>query len=167
LLSKKSKNLFRPYLLTICLIIVAFILTGGSSELNVNEKHYAIINNNKIYLALADTPRKRTKGLMYIKHLPKHYGMIFLFKDSKQRTFWMKNVKIPLDIIFSRKNKIVNIAKNASIDTSNKSKLYKSYYKADCVIEVNAGFTDKYDVKVGNFIKLSPDLKYKWMEIQQ
>ena len=137
------------------------------SAFQIDEKNYAVINDRKIFLAIADTPQKQAQGLMYIKQMPENYGMIFLFNRAEPRSFWMKNVKIPLDIIFIRKQKIINIHKNVPVDRENKGLLYKSAFKSDSAIEVNGGFCDRYNVKPGDLIYLSPALNYKWAQIRE
>src|SRR4051812_27579653 len=53
-----------------------------------------------IQAEIADTPQKRATGLMYRDHLKKDHGMLFLFSEPQAWTFWMKNTKIPLDLIW-------------------------------------------------------------------
>ena len=47
---------------------------------------------------------QKMKGLMHRESLPTDTGMLFTFLLPWHRFFWMKNVKIPLDIIFVNKN---------------------------------------------------------------
>ena len=53
-----------------------------------------------IHVEVADTAKKRAEGLMYREHLGKDRGMLFTFDQAQPWTFWMKNTKIPLDIIW-------------------------------------------------------------------
>lgn len=55
-------------------------------------------------LWVADTDMKRSQGLKHIKSLPKKHGMIFVYDDLVNNAFTMKDVKIPLTIIFMDKN---------------------------------------------------------------
>ena len=71
-----------------------------------------------IHAELADTPQKRAEGLMYRTHLGADRGMIFTFLQAQPWTFWMKNTKIPLDIIWMNEMKqIVHIEQNVPICT--------------------------------------------------
>lgn len=71
-----------------------------------------------IHAELADTPQKRAEGLMYRKHLGADRGMLFTFLQAQPWTFWMKNTKIPLDIIWmNEKKQIVHIEQNVPICT--------------------------------------------------
>jgi hypothetical protein len=53
-----------------------------------------------VYVEVADTDAKREKGLMFRKELPDDRGMLFLFDEDGEHTFWMKNTLIPLDLVF-------------------------------------------------------------------
>lgn len=48
----------------------------------------------------ADTVEARERGLMYRDVLAPDTGMFFVFDDSDVRYFWMKNTRIPLDVLF-------------------------------------------------------------------
>lgn len=64
---------------------------------------------------IADNPISRGRGLMHRKDLAAHTGMLFIYPNSARRTLWMKNVSIPLDIIFIDKcGVIVKMQRNAT-----------------------------------------------------
>lgn len=71
-----------------------------------------------IQAELADTALKRAEGLMFREHLDDDRGMLFIFGDAQPWTFWMKNTKIPLDIIWmDGKKTIIHIERNVPICT--------------------------------------------------
>jgi uncharacterized membrane protein (UPF0127 family) len=71
-----------------------------------------------IHAEIADTTKKRAEGLMYREHLAKDRGMLFTFDQAQPWTFWMKNTRIPLDIIWmNEKKQIIHIAPNVPICT--------------------------------------------------
>jgi len=116
------------------------------------------INNTEIELEIADTPEKRTKGLSNRDSLDQNKGMLFVFPKGSTATFWMKDMKFDLDIIWIRDSKIVKIDKNAKAPKTgtpdNKLTLYKSNQPIDYVLEVNSSFTDKNNIKVGDKVEL-------------
>jgi uncharacterized membrane protein (UPF0127 family) len=73
--------------------------------------------------------------------------MLFIFENEKPLYFYMKNTYIPLDIIYiNAQKKIVSIAKNAvPLDETT----LPSDYPAKFVLEVNAGLTDRFEIKPG------------------
>ena len=71
-----------------------------------------------IQAELADTPQKRATGLMYREHLDADRGMLFTFTQAQAWVFWMKNTKIPLDLIWmNEKKQIIHVEQNVPICT--------------------------------------------------
>lgn len=100
-----------------------------------------------IDIEIAKDDFSREKGLMYRRNMAENQGMLFIFDNEEPRYFWMKNTYISLDIIYvSKDKKVVSIQKSA-VPLSEES--LPSYKPAQYVVEVNAGFTDKYGVKEG------------------
>lgn len=52
------------------------------------------------WLELAVTASEHEKGLMFRRSLPDDWGMLFIYPDEAQRSFWMQNTFIALDMIF-------------------------------------------------------------------
>ena len=109
----------------------------------------------EVRVAVADDPAEREIGLMHRSSLKEGKGMWFIFDDSATRRFWMKNMKISIDIIYLSADKevrsfIENVPpceKSASAcDT------YPSTEPSQYVLEVPAGFIKKYGVTVGDVV---------------
>ncbi len=95
-----------------------------------------------IQAELADTPLKRARGLMYRESLPDDRGMLFIFGEAQAWTFWMKNTKIPLDILWLNEQKqIVHIESNVPICTltGDACPQYQSNQPAMYVLELRGG----------------------------
>ena len=104
-------------------------------------------------IEIADDEAERMRGLMDRFELPDHAGMLFIFEREEMRSFWMKNTFISLDIIYINANKeIVSIQKNTQPQTTYS---IPSERPARYVLEVNAGFTDKYEINPGDKIEFS------------
>ncbi|HVI48784.1 MAG TPA: DUF192 domain-containing protein [Chitinophaga sp.] len=104
----------------------------------------------RIDVQLAQTEQQREDGLMYRKSMSDDQGMLFIFPDFEQRSFWMKNTYISLDIIYiDDKQEIVSIQKYA---TPLSEQGLPSFKKAQYVLEVNGGFCDKYHIGYGDKI---------------
>lgn len=123
------------------------------------------INNKKITLEVADTPETRETGLMFRDNMDENHGMIFLFDKPEVTNFWMKNVKIPLDILFIYKNKIVKLYTMLSGCTNEPCEIYPSEHIVDSVIEVNSGFCYKNKIKAGQKIELDKNLQERIRQI--
>ena len=111
------------------------------------------ITKVKIDMEVADTEYDRQLGLMNRKEMDEKQGMLFIFPREEFQSFWMRNTLISLDMLFvSSDYRIVTIHKNTQT-LSDQS--YPSSKPAKYVIEVIAGFTDKYNINVGD--------KVNWM----
>lgn len=100
---------------------------------------------------VADSPAKRELGLQYRRELASNRGMIFLFPEESQQTFWMKNTPIPLDMIFiNRDLKVVGIVEQTvpfSLDS--RSVDAPSQY----VLEINGGLAKRHGIQTGNRVR--------------
>lgn len=89
---------------------------------------------------------------MYVENLPTRNGMLFVFEKSKFHGFWMKNTPLPLDIIWiDEYYTVVDIIKN-TVPFSTESLLPTQ--KAKYALEINAGLSDLYYIKIGQKIKV-------------
>lgn len=103
-----------------------------------------------INIEFARTSKETEIGLMYRKSMQENQGMLFIFPNEEMRSFWMRNTYIPLDIIYLNKEKqIVSIVKNAQ-PLSEESR--PSEGVAMYVLEVNGGFSDKYNLQKEDYI---------------
>ncbi len=101
-------------------------------------------------IEIADDAYQTETGLMYRKSMPSDQAMLFVFKDERPRSFYMKNTEFALDIIFiNSKNEIVSIQKNAQ--PFNEASL-PSNAPALYVLEVNAGLSDLWGLQNGDKI---------------
>jgi len=93
---------------------------------------------------------EKTKGLMYRSFLPDDHGMFFPFLFSSYQVFWMKNVEIPLDIIFINNDLRVRKICEASADSNMFHKAYWAYGLCKYVVECNRGFCKKHKISAGS-----------------
>jgi len=109
----------------------------------------------KINVEFAKTPEELQKGLMNRASLSKDSGMFFVFPDENNRSFWMKNTFIPLDVIFisstGRVNEITTL--NPCAENEN-CQSYTSKTPAQYVLEINAGSTGKWKIMESDILEL-------------
>lgn len=111
------------------------------------------LNNKKIYVEIADTKEKRTLGLMHRKNLDEDKGMLFVFNQPINTSFWMYNMQIPLDILFLKNHKIIKIYNNVPICKKQPCQTYSATSKTDMVLELPAEYCKKHNIKKGFEIK--------------
>jgi len=112
------------------------------------------IGETSILVELANTPESRALGLGNRDSLPMDEGMLFVFGEQAiPVNFWMKGMRFPLDMIFLANDRVVQIIKNAPPEPGvpdTNLKAYISTEPVNYVLEVNAGFVEKNDIKVGD-----------------
>jgi hypothetical protein len=108
---------------------------------------------SKIDIEIADNEPKTMQGLMYRKSMDENRGMLFVFPKAEEHSFWMKNTLISLDIIFiDANNKIIKIHKHT---TPQSTKGLPSGGPTLFVVEVNAGYTDKFGISEGDMVNFT------------
>lgn len=113
-------------------------------------------NGATIQAEIADTTEKRAKGLMYRDSLAKDRGMLFTFAEPQLWTFWMKNTRISLDIIWmDSKKRIVHIERNVPTcsRTDDGCPQYQPNDNAMYVLELAAGVADALKLQRGSVLK--------------
>jgi uncharacterized membrane protein (UPF0127 family) len=107
------------------------------------------IRNNTWKVEIANNDADRVSGLSNRKTLYNKKGMLFAFESMATQTFWMKDMLIPIDMIFfDDKWEIVLIESNLQPNTFPKT--FGSNVKSQYILEVNAGESIIYGLKVGD-----------------
>src|SRR5687767_4745086 len=105
--------LMRCGLLLACLVALTLSISTKAPAGQDNFVQILTPNGVTIQAEIADTTERRARGLMYRDSLAKDRGMLFTFAEPQLWTFWMKNTRIPLDIIWmDGKKRIVHIERN-------------------------------------------------------
>jgi len=94
------------------------------------------------------TPKAREKGLMFRKELPDNTGMLFVFEDERDHSFWMKNTLVPLDILFIAGDKTVAGIIHEATPKSEKS--LSVGLPSRYVLELPGGFCARNNIHRGN-----------------
>lgn len=130
--------------------IFIFFNTHGSKISQIT------IDTHTFSVTLARTDAEKNQGLSGKQSLQKNSGMLFLFSSPDYYSFWMKDMKFPLDIIYIQNNKIVTIFQNVPAPSSQNLQaqlpIYKPTVPADRVLEINAGLANIYNFHVGDTV---------------
>ncbi len=106
-------------------------------------------------MEVAKTSSELSRGLSFREYLPENQGMLFVFDKDGYYSFWMKDMKFNLDIIWINSNGIVvHIEKNLP-PCSLTCPSYQSQILARYVLEVNASLTDLIPIEDGTFIEIN------------
>jgi uncharacterized membrane protein (UPF0127 family) len=110
------------------------------------------IDSKILDVQIAETDAQKIRGLMFQNQLPDDQGMIFVFTQEQVVPIWMLNMQFPLDIIwFDVNGNVIHIEKNvppckSALETVTCTVQNADNKKAKYVLEVTAGFTDKFQI---------------------
>lgn len=142
-------------------LFLAVALLAGCSKKNDENNLTVLTDSGEISYTVeeAQTVPELEKGLMFRESLAPNSGMIFDLSKAEHAAMWMKNTKIPLDMIFIDSNGSVSwIYENAQPESLT---LIIPPFPAAAVLEVNAGDVQKHGIKIGNLIEHEFFAKHK------
>lgn len=143
----KNKKIF--YSLLIFLLIALFAAVYFAFFQKEEVKHFVSLSGQKIEVEIADSELEQYRGLSGRLSLKEGQGMLFVFSDYQNRRFVMRNMKFPLDIIFIKDSVVTEVRKNCPPEGSDPQKIYESGAKVNYVLEVPAGYANKYGIEAG------------------
>ncbi len=114
------------------------------------------VGPKQIQVQIASTEQTRAQGLSGRSQLTDDQGMLFTFGQSVMPAFWMKQMNFGLDFIWISQNKIIGITLDVPPPQTATSTLplYYPPSAVDSVLEVNAGWSQRYGLEVGDVAKL-------------
>lgn len=146
----KGRKIIAPVIViilcAIAICLIAFIDRSGDT-ITVE------VNDVKFQAELAKTESARARGLGGRESIGDKEAMLFVFDSDDILKFWMKGMKIPIDMIWlSSDKKIIHIEKNVQPDDPPHER-YGPNSPARYVLETKAGASDKYGFKIGLMVK--------------
>ena len=147
-----KKIIFLAGLLAILLIAILLVLFLPDGE---GQTGRVRINNVEIKVEIAKTPIEQYQGLSGRDSLCPDCGMLFIFPNKKERTFVMRDMMLPIDIIWISDEKIVKINEELPLPISaeEEEREYKSGQPVNYVLEVGSGFCQKNNIKAGDKVE--------------
>ncbi len=138
--------------LLMCILMLAACAACASGEPSVE------LGGQSFTVEIADTREKQGLGLMFRDKMPADQGMLFIFPNEAPRSFWMKNTRIPLDIMYFDKDlKMVSISADTQPCRVSRCPSYPSITPAMYVLELNAGTAAELGVGPGERLVLELD----------
>lgn len=160
-LKNKNSNQHNASRIKILLIIVFFLLLtligviiiGKQKTINLSTIDIA---GQQIKLRLAKTPSEQQLGLGNVKNLPADEGMLFIYDSYIIPNYWMKDMKIPIDIIWIKDDMVIGYEEDLRPQVDNINlPTYSPKTFVNYVLEVNSGFVDKYSLRIGDIVNIS------------
>lgn len=134
--------------------LVVLVLWGLAPERSSSDLSGAVsIGGRTIRVTMATTPAARAQGLSGVPSLKSDEGMLFVFPEEGAYSFWMKDMLFSIDMLWiAASGEIVHIEEGVSPDTYPTS--FTSDVPARYVLEVPAGFSNTYGIKIGDYATL-------------
>ena len=150
--------MFKRALIIVLLAIILFLAVSNflskekpsyqAEVLNANEQNIKI-GKIDLLVDIADESNERAQGLSGRDKMAENKGMLFIFPQPGSYDFWMKDMLFSLDMVWvDAAGTIVAITKDISPDTFPKT--FEPPSPIKYVIEVNSGWSDRNNVKVGD-----------------
>ncbi len=142
----------KAWILSLGLLLVSGCAMGQDTWVEIGGKRYAV--------EVADDNEERARGLMFRDELPADRGMLFVHDREEPLAYWMKNTKIPLDILyFDTQRRLVAQQRDVPPCTlGDGCPPYPSQAPARYVLELNAGQAEQLKLQVGDELRLAPSI---------
>ena len=138
------------FLLCILMFAACTACASGGPSVELGGKSFAV--------EIADTREKQALGLMFRDEMPADKGMLFIFPNEAPRSFWMKNTRISLDIMYFDKDlNMVSISADTQPCRVSRCPSYPSIAPAKYVLELNAGTASELGVGPGDRLTIELD----------
>ncbi len=116
-----------------------------------NHQNQLTVGSVTIDVEIANTEARRAQGLSNRTNLPDQSGMLFIFPQPGRHSFWMKGMNFPLDFIWVRDGQVIQLS--TYVPATQPPVTLTPDRPVDQVLEVAAGFIDKYGIKVGDEVR--------------
>ncbi len=148
-------------IITATILVLAVLVFWSYQNNNIEDvndvQDQITVAGDILNIDIVTTITDMTRGLGGKENLSDDYGMLFVYSDSRTRTFWMKDMLVDIDIIWIQEDTIIGFADNVSAEPGvslGDLKTYSSPVPVDKVLEVRAGLRADNNWDIGTKIDL-------------
>lgn len=146
---KKYIPIFAIALVFLFLILFLFYSRYSNSTPRLSAR--ITIKDTTVTAEMVSTPQALTRGLSGRENLNDGSGMLFVFNTSGKHSFWMKDMKFPIDIIWIDENlRVVDL--KADVPPESYPELFTPRMPSRYVLEVQSGFVEAHKISIGDAI---------------
>ncbi|MBO9828640.1 MULTISPECIES: DUF192 domain-containing protein [Xanthomonas] len=145
-------SLFRALCVLLLLALSGCASAGGD--------HWVELGGHRYDVELAQNDATRARGLMFRDQMEADHGMLFIHDREEPQAYWMKNTKIPLDILyFDNQRKLVAQQRDVPpCSAGDACPPYPSNAPARYVLELNAGQAEQLKLQDGTELRFGPGI---------
>lgn len=152
----------RQVILTIVLVVAAlvvFLLVLSSDYFSlssevIRDEDIIYVGKTPIRVEVAETPEELSRGLGGRESLPPEAGLVLRFPPGGDGGIWMRDMKIPIDVIWvGADDTVVDVAENLRPESF--PEIFRPRSPARYAIEVNAGFVSTHNIEIGETVRSS------------
>ena len=144
-----------PRTTTIATALAALALTGcGSSQPQSARTVEVHVGGAEVRAEIAAGEAAREQGLSGRASLAEDRGMLFVYPDHIERTYWMKGMRFPIDIVWIDRGRVTGVEADAPVPVGGDLPRYSSRAPADRVLEVRAGWAARHGVERGDRVSI-------------
>ena len=132
-----------------CLFFIGCIFLIGCRGAAAQDR--ACIKNTCYEIEVVAKDEELRRGLQFRTSMPQNHGMLFVFQSPYVYSFWMKDTKIPLDMIWlDSSRRVIHIESSVPPCSKDPCPTYAPADPALYVLEFNAGEAKRIDLKKGD-----------------
>ena len=131
------------------LLGVLAVAACGSSGSDAPSTVAVRLSGATVQAEIATDANARERGLSGRRSLADGRGMLFVYRDHVARTYWMKGMRFPIDIIWIDRGKVTGVERNVPVPEGGVP-LYRSDGPVDRVLEVGAGWAARNEIRAGD-----------------
>lgn len=140
-------------LLLCCTALIASACASDARWVEIGGERYSV--------EIAADDQARARGLMFRDSLPEGHGMLFIHEREERQAYWMKNTRIPLDILyFDASRRLVSQQRSVPpCSAGDRCPPYPSRGPALYVLELNAGEARRLGLEDGAVLEFGPGIE--------
>ena len=137
------------------LALTALLATACASD-----GRWVELAGERYSVEVAADDQARARGLMFRDALAEGHGMLFIHDREEPQAYWMKNTRIPLDILyFDAALRLVSQQRGVPpCSAGDRCPPYPSRAPALYVLELNAGEARRLQLEDGTVLQLGPGI---------
>jgi len=114
------------------------------------------VGKEEVWVEVRDTDEGRRLGLSGREDLKENEGMLFVFEKAGRHSFWMKEMRFDLDLVFIKDNQVVELVVEVKAPGPDEiPRSIRPTQEVEMVLEVNSGWVDDNSIKLDDVVSLT------------